>query len=370
MAEAQFVNVCKHFDKVQVISDINLDIKDGEFVIFVGPSGSGKSTLLRLLAGLERVSAGQVFIGGRDVSFVPPRDRNISMVFQNYALYPHMSVEKNITFGMRLRKESRNQQKNALARVVKMLKLENLLDRSPRQLSGGQRQRVAMARSIVHNPDLFLMDEPLSNLDAKLRNEVRLSIMGLQKELGCTMVYVTHDQIEAMTMADRVVVLDQGRIQQVGTPQELYHRPANQFTASFIGTPGMNFMQLGRKDGGVSLPDGTPLPLPPGLERQVLKNGEVVLGLRPEHIFVKHEECRSVGDEVFGDQIVVSLGARIDTREMLGSEFLLHTGEENGRLKFRYKNNGTVPRSGEQVNLHFSLASVHLFDEVTGQRLN
>ncbi len=370
MADAQFVNVGKKFDKVQVISDINLGIEDGEFVIFVGPSGSGKSTLLRLLAGLERVSDGQVFVGGRDVTFAPPRERNISMVFQNYALYPHMSVEKNITFGMRIRKESRNAQKNALARVVKILKLEGLLDRKPRQLSGGQRQRVAMARAIVHTPDLFLMDEPLSNLDAKLRNEVRLSIMELQKELGCTMVYVTHDQIEAMTMADRVVVLDRGRIQQVGTPQELYHSPANQFTASFIGTPGMNFMQLGRKNGGIYLPDGTPLTLPPKLEHQVLKNGEVVLGLRPEHIFVNHEECRAVGGEVVGDQPFVSLGARIGTREMLGSEFLIHTGEENGRLKFRYKNNGTVPKTGEQVNLHFSLANVHLFDDVTGQRLN
>jgi len=370
MADVELHSVVKRFGSTTVLRDINLAIADGEFVIFVGPSGSGKSTLLRVLAGLEMVSDGRVMLGGRDVTAAPPKARNVSMVFQNYALYPHMTVAKNITFGMRIRRENKAEQQMALARVVAMLKLDGLLDRKPRQLSGGQRQRVAMARAIVHKPDLFLMDEPLSNLDAKLRNEVRLSIMDLQKELGCTMVYVTHDQIEAMTMADRVVVLDRGRIQQIGTSQELYHRPENRFTAGFIGTPAMNFLPLRRDEGKVSLPNGAVLALPAGVEDKVMRNGSVVLGLRPEHVFADAGECRqaSRGGELA--DTLISFPTRVRTREMLGSEFLLHTGDEAGRLRFRHKNNHTLPAAGEQVKLHFSLASVHLFDETTGKRIN
>jgi len=370
MADVELSGVVKRFGTTTVLHDIDLAIADGEFVIFVGPSGSGKSTLLRVLAGLEMVSDGRVMLGGRDVTAEPPKARNVSMVFQNYALYPHMTVEKNITFGMRIRREAKVDQQAALTRVVGMLKLDGLLDRKPRQLSGGQRQRVAMARAIVHEPDLFLMDEPLSNLDAKLRNEVRLSIMELQKELRCTMVYVTHDQIEAMTMADRVVVLDQGRIQQIGTSQELYHRPGNRFTAGFIGTPAMNFLSLARNEGRVYLPNGSVLPLPAQLADKVLRNGSVVLGLRPEHVFADAGECRQAnrGDEL--SETLISLPTKIKTREMLGSEFLLHTGDEADRLRFRHKNNHTLPAAGEQVKLHFSLASVHLFDEATGKRIN
>lgn len=370
MSEAVLQNVEKSFGSTTVLHDINLHINSGEFVIFVGPSGSGKSTLLRVLAGLETVTKGSVTLGGRDVTTAPPKERNVSMVFQNYALYPHMTVEKNILFGMRIRKEGKAEQKRALARVVKMLKLDGLLSRKPRQLSGGQRQRVAMARAIVHVPELFLMDEPLSNLDAKLRNEVRLSIMELQRELGCTMVYVTHDQMEAMTMADRVVVLDGGRIQQIGSSQELYHRPGNMFTAGFIGTPAMNFLKLDRADGQLFLPGGTALPLAEDISGKVQKNGESVLGIRPEHLFVSAGECQEDGGGREQSQYLVSLRSRITAREMLGSEFLLHTGDETERIRFRHKNNSSLPATGENIQLHFSMASVHLFDEMTGRRLN
>lgn len=370
MSNAVLKNVKKAFGQTTVLHDINLKINSGEFVIFVGPSGSGKSTLLRIIAGLETVTAGTVMLGGRDVTKAPPKERNISMVFQNYALYPHMTVEKNILFGMRMRKESKAEQHKALTRVVKMLKLEGLLSRKPRQLSGGQRQRVAMARAIVHVPELFLMDEPLSNLDAKLRNEVRLSIMELQRELGCTMVYVTHDQMEAMTMADRVVVLDGGKIQQIGSSQELYHCPGNLFTAGFIGTPAMNFLKLGREDGQVFLPDGTSLSLPPDTAAKVRHNGEAILGIRPEHIHADPNECHQEAGNSGQNQNIVSIATQITTREMLGSEFLMHTGEDTGRIRFRHRNNSSLPASGENIQLHFSMASIHLFDEATGQRIN
>lgn len=371
MARVQLSNVSKAFADQQVLSNINLSINNGEFVIFVGPSGSGKSTLLRLLAGLEQVTEGRLLIDDEDLTDAPPRQRQVAMVFQNYALYPHMSVAKNITFGMRIRKEDKSSQEQALARAVSLLQLEGLLDRKPRQLSGGQRQRVAMARAIVRNPSLFLMDEPLSNLDAKLRNEVRLSIMDLQRELGCTMVYVTHDQVEAMTMADRVVVLNQGRIQQVGTPQDLYHFPVNQFTAGFIGTPAMNFLELRRADDMLYLPDKTPLPLPVKLKPRLGQVERITLGLRPENLFVNPGECPDFKEGESGERHTpITLNTRIRTREMHGSEFLLHTGEESGGITFRHKNNGLLPQGGEQVRLHFSLASAHFFHADTGQRLN
>lgn len=371
MARVQLKNINKFFaDGHQVLKDIDLDIQDGEFVIFVGPSGSGKSTLLRILAGLEQVTSGSILLGDRDVTDSPPREREVAMVFQNYALYPHMTVAKNITFGMRVRKESREAKKQALERVVGMLHLDGLLERKPRQLSGGQRQRVAMARAIVRNPRLFLMDEPLSNLDAKLRNDVRLSVMELQKELGCTMIYVTHDQIEAMTMADRVVVLHQGEVQQVGTPQELYHNPGNQFTAGFIGTPAMNFLSLKKSPDGFLLPNGTGLPMFAEQLADFQQQEQVVLGLRPEHVFTSGEECRAFQNEDKRNQPQVSIHACISNREMLGSEFLIHTELNDSSFRFRHKNNQALPVKGERVELHFSLANCHLFDVVTGRKLN
>jgi sn-glycerol 3-phosphate transport system ATP-binding protein len=362
MAQALLDKVSKNFGQTQVLHDINLSIADGEFMIFVGPSGSGKSTLLRILAGLESVTTGSIHMGDRDVTQKTPRERNVSMVFQNYALYPHMSVEKNITFGMRVRGEDKAEQKKSLQRVITMLQLDGLLDRKPRQLSGGQKQRVAMARAIVHVPEIFLMDEPLSNLDAQLRNDVRLSIMELQKKLGCTMVYVTHDQIEAMTMADRVAVLNHGKIQQVGTPQELYHRPANQFTAGFIGTPSMNFIPLQCRDGSVFLAGGDRLSLSPELNMKLVSVKDVVLGIRPEHVHPLNGS--------FCDEQQMKVTSIVKSYEMLGSEFLIHTGEGNYQLKFRQNNDGDTPQIGREVQLVFAMAAVHLFDGSTGQRLN
>jgi len=371
MAEARMENVGKSFAGFPVLHDINLSIADGEFMIFVGPSGSGKSTLLRILAGLEGVSSGTVFIGGRDVTKKTPRERNVSMVFQNYALYPHMSVEKNITFGMRIRRENKVEQKKALERVVAMLQLEGLLDRKPRQLSGGQRQRVAMARAIVHVPEIFLMDEPLSNLDAKLRNDVRLSIMELQRKLGCTMVYVTHDQIEAMTMADRVAVLNHGTIQQIGTPQELYHRPANQFTAGFIGTPSMNFLPLHIAESAAFLGSGHRLSLSPEMLGKLAAVREPVLGIRPEHIACRNGASFVTGlDKGNEKNEQIFLTSSIASFEMLGSEFLIHTGEGKNQLKFRRKNDGKIPEKGKALDLCFAMAAVHLFDGTSGRRLN
>ena len=371
MARVQLKNINKFFaDGHQVLKNIDLDIQEGEFVIFVGPSGSGKSTLLRILAGLEQVTSGSILMSDRDVTDSPPREREVAMVFQNYALYPHMTVAKNITFGMRVRKESHEAQKKALERVVGILHLDGLLERKPRQLSGGQRQRVAMARAIVRNPHLFLMDEPLSNLDAKLRNDVRLSIMELQRELGCTMVYVTHDQIEAMTMADRVVVLHQGEIQQIGTPQELYHTPGNQFTAGFIGTPAMNFLTLKKNSDDFLLPDGTLLPIFAEHFVQLQQHQEVVLGLRPEHVFTSSEECRSFQNGGSHNLPQVRINTGINNREMLGSEFLIHTDLNGSTFRFRHKNNQALPVKGESIELYFSLANCHLFDVVTGRKLN
>lgn len=374
MATAELVGVNKYFGNQRVLTDINLFVKDGEFLTFVGPSGSGKSTLLRVFAGLEPVSDGSVHIGDRDVTNESPKDRNVSMVFQNYALYPHMSVGKNITFGMKVRGESRKKRAESLARAAAMLKLEGLLDRKPRQLSGGQRQRVAMARAIVHEPDLFLMDEPLSNLDAKLRNEVRLSIMQLQEELICTMIYVTHDQIEAMTMADRIVVLDQGRIQQIGTPQELYHKPTNQFTAGFIGTPAMNFIHLEHSGESYHLPCGTELPVPKETIHKLNGFKQLTLGIRPEHIHQTREQLQTAPSvsASTSDNMPVSFSSTITSFEMLGSEFLIHAGMKNGNgeIMYRQSNIGEQPIKGRERTLHFLISYAHFFNGETGERLN
>lgn len=369
MADAQLHNVYKRFGNTPVLEEINLSLHDGEFVTFVGPSGSGKSTLLRILSGLDTVTSGKIHIGGKDVTETPPKNRNISMVFQNYALYPHMTVAKNITFGMRMRHEKKSAQTEALKRVASMLKLERLLDRKPRQLSGGQRQRVAMARAIVHSPDLFLMDEPLSNLDAKLRNEVRLAIMELQEKLGCTMVYVTHDQIEAMTMADRIVVLDSGKVQQIGSPQELYHRPENIFTAGFIGNPAMNFLPVHSDGSFFRFQLGAKNRLPGKITSLAAGHQEFILGIRPEHIFSSPDACweatgRGDSEELF------QLERTILSSEMLGSSFLLHTEKEAGGIAFFQPNNGIIPNRGETVSLYFSSSCIHLFDKNTGARIN
>ena len=272
--------VYKSFGNIEVIHGVDLDISAGEFVVFVGPSGCGKSTLLRMIAGLEEVTDGQISIGGRDVTDLDPSQRGIAMVFQSYALYPHMSVRDNLGFGLKMANVSKAEIDASVAAAAKILEIEPLLERRPGQLSGGQRQRVAIGRAIVRKPDVFLFDEPLSNLDAELRVSMRIEIARLHRELGNTMVYVTHDQTEAMTLADKIVVLRDGRIEQVGTPRQLYEDPANQFVAGFIGSPKMNFLAAELQGDGTALIGQARLPL--GVQSR--EKQQAVLGLRPEHI--------------------------------------------------------------------------------------
>jgi multiple sugar transport system ATP-binding protein len=284
MASIGIGSVRKAYGAVEVIHGVSVDIADGEFVTLVGPSGCGKSTLLRMIAGLESITGGEISIGARVVNDLPPKERDIAMVFQSYALYPHMTVAENMGFSLRLRKAPKREFDDKVKRAATILGLENLLDRYPRQLSGGQRQRVAMGRAIVRDPAVFLFDEPLSNLDAKLRVQMRAEIKSLHQRLGTTTVYVTHDQIEAMTMADRIVVMHDGVVEQVGPPLELYDRPANMFVAGFLGSPAMNFIDaaIGEGGGTAELGSGLSLPLPTGMR----PGSPVALGIRPEHIGV------------------------------------------------------------------------------------
>ena len=297
MAGLSLAGVCKSFGRTEVLRDVDLEVADGEFVVLVGPSGCGKSTLLRLIAGLEPITGGDLAIGGRRVNEIAPRDRDIAMVFQSYALYPHMSVARNMGFPMEIARRSRAERMGPVSRAADVLGLGPLLDRLPRALSGGQRQRVAMGRAIVREPQAFLFDEPLSNLDAALRVEMRLEIARLHRRLGTTTVYVTHDQVEAMTLADRIVVMDAGLIQQVGTPMELYDRPANRFVAGFIGSPSMNVVEGEPTHGALRLADGTPWPAPPGT---------VALGIRPEHLSLEPTGAPGVAAEL---QVIERLGS-------------------------------------------------------------
>ena len=319
-----FDHVTKAFDSFVAVNDFSLDIEDGEFLVLVGPSGCGKSTALRCLAGLEEITSGRILIGDRDVTYLDPKDRDIAMVFQNYALYPHMSVFDNIAFALQIQKRPRAEIESRVRAAARTLELEDLLKRRPGQLSGGQRQRVAMGRAIVRRPQAFLMDEPLSNLDAKLRVQMRAEISRIQHELGATTIYVTHDQVEAMTMGDRVAVLRKGQLQQVAAPQELYDRPANLFVASFIGSPEMNLVEarLERVNGGLACRlAGQVLALPPelvrgraGLEGYVGKT--IGLGIRPEQL----EDAALVGDLPLESR----LRGKVVTTELLGSELLAH----------------------------------------------
>ncbi|HEX2115927.1 MAG TPA: sn-glycerol-3-phosphate ABC transporter ATP-binding protein UgpC, partial [Alphaproteobacteria bacterium] len=286
MAGVVVRDVEKAFGSTKVIHGINIDIADGEFVVLVGPSGCGKSTLLRMIAGLEEITGGSIWIGGRQVNNLPPKDRDVAMVFQNYALYPHMTVYDNMAFSLKLRKAEQGIIDERVRKAANILNLTDYLARYPRQLSGGQRQRVAMGRAIVRDPQVFLFDEPLSNLDAKLRVQMRTEIKALHQRLKTTTVYVTHDQIEAMTMADRIVVMHDGIVEQIGTPLELYDSPANLFVAGFIGSPAMNFITgIVKRNGGmgfVETESGTKLPLPNGVAAQPER--KVVFGIRPEHL--------------------------------------------------------------------------------------
>jgi multiple sugar transport system ATP-binding protein len=356
MASVDIGKVDKFFGSTQVLYGVEIEIGDGEFVVLVGPSGCGKSTLLRMIAGLEEISAGEISIGNRVVNNVPPKDRDIAMVFQNYALYPHMTVYDNMAFSLKLAKAPKDEIKKRVDRAAEILGLGEYLARYPRQLSGGQRQRVAMGRAIVRDPQVFLFDEPLSNLDAKLRVQMRTEIKELHQRLKTTSVYVTHDQIEAMTMADRIVVLHGGVVEQVGEPLELYDHPANLFVAGFIGSPAMNFVEATiKRNGGAPsavTPDGTKLPL--SAQAGGSEGQQVIYGIRPEHL-----------DLVDGGG---GLPAEVVVVEPTGAEILVFTQLAGQEVAVVFKERHKF-RPGDKIGLTPHPGTIHLFDKQTGQRV-
>ncbi|SEI15723.1 carbohydrate ABC transporter ATP-binding protein, CUT1 family [Rhizobium tibeticum] len=344
MASIDIQNVKKAYGPVQVLHDVDLRIKDGEFVVLVGPSGCGKSTLLRMIAGLEDVTGGEIRIAGNRVNELHPKDRDIAMVFQSYALYPHMNVAGNMSYSLKLRKTAKEKIASAVSGVASKLGLDPLLERRPKALSGGQRQRVAMGRAIVRQPKAFLFDEPLSNLDARLREQMRAEIKKLHGDLKATSIYVTHDQIEAMTLADRIVAMHGGVVQQVGGPLELYDRPANLFVAGFIGSPGMNFLDATYADGSVRLKDGTIVPLAAPLS---LANGaKVTLGIRPEHV-------------VIADQS--GMGADVELVEPTGFGIILHLSLHGLPFKI-FTLDREALTAGPKVSVSFPAQYLHVFD--------
>jgi multiple sugar transport system ATP-binding protein len=354
MADVRYVEATKLYpgSDAAAVDRLDLRVEDGELIVLVGPSGSGKTTALRMLAGLEEVDAGAVLIGDRDVTDLPPKKRDVAMVFQNYALYPYLTVSQNIAFPLKMAGVKKAERERRAAEVAARLGLERFLDRKPSQLSGGERQRVAMGRAIIRQPSVFLMDEPLSNLDAKLRVQMRADIAALQHDLGITTVYVTHDQAEAMTLGHRVAVLDHGRLQQCGTPRDLYDRPANRFVAGFIGSPAMNLCEVAFENGGVSF----------GSERVAVRSDSlnggspVVLGLRPESL--------ELGSE--------GLPARVEVVEEFGADAFVFCSAEIGgkptRLVARTEARRAPPQ-GERISLHVRPDEAHLFDAETGERL-
>jgi len=350
MASVHIRSVKKRFGEVEVLHGVSIDIPDGSFTVLVGPSGCGKSTLLRMVAGLENISGGEIEIGGRVVNQVPPKERDIAMVFQNYALYPHMTVRDNMAFSLTLAKKGKAFIDERVNKAAGILGLAPLLERFPRQLSGGQRQRVAMGRCIVRDPQVFLFDEPLSNLDAKLRVAMRTEIKELHQRLKTTSVYVTHDQIEAMTMADQIVVMHDGHIEQTGSPLELYDRPANRFVAGFIGSPSMNFIDGSQKDGAIVTADGVRLPLDGA---KAANDGRaVVYGIRPEHL--------DIADNGFEAEVVViePTGSETQLVARLGSQEIVAIFRE--RHEFA---------PGQKIRLMPRAPVAHLFDVSSGQRI-
>nr|WP_163504001.1 sn-glycerol-3-phosphate ABC transporter ATP-binding protein UgpC [Halomonas socia] len=350
MATLQLTQVAKRFDDTEVLKGIDLEVNDREFVVFVGPSGCGKSTLLRIIAGLENATSGDIVIDGERINEVGPADRGLAMVFQSYALYPHMTVEDNMGFSLRLAGVGKEQRRDKVREAARILQLEPLLDRKPKALSGGQRQRVAIGRAIVRNPSIFLFDEPLSNLDAALRVQMRIELARLHEELDATMIYVTHDQIEAMTMADKIVVLQAGEVEQVGSPMELYHHPRNRFVAGFIGSPKMNFLPVTCRAADT---DGVEVQLPGGGQRKVPVNGEglsggeqLELGIRPEHLVLDDEG---------------PLEGRIQVLERLGGQTSLYL--QMGEQLITLMADGDVEhRVNDHVRFGFDPQRAHLFD--------
>ncbi len=365
MAQVSLHNLVKRFSEdVVAVNNVNLEIDDKEFVVLVGPSGCGKTTTLRMVAGLEDISAGEIYIGDRLVNDVPPKDRNIAMVFQNYALYPHMTVYKNMAFSLKLRRTPRDEIERRVKVAADILGIGDLLDRKPKQLSGGQRQRVAVGRAIVRQPEVFLFDEPLSNLDAKLRVNMRAELIKLHERLDATMIYVTHDQVEAMTMGDRIVVMRNGFIQQVGPPMEVYNQPQNQFVAGFIGSPPMNFLEarLVADNGGLAVDlkgMRLPLPLQHAKSAEAYTNKEVIFGIRPEDILPATEKK---------SPYLAPLRATVEVLEPLGAEIILELACQGYSFTARMDPQMRA-KMHDEIPICFDMERVHLFDAETEQAI-
>ncbi len=360
MASVDIRSVVKFYGSFQALYSVSIAIPDGEFLVLVGPSGCGKSTLLRMIAGLEVIDDGEILINGNVVNKMPPKDRDVAMVFQNYALYPHKTVRQNMAFSLRMRRVERSEIEPRVNEAAEILDLVEYLDRFPRQLSGGQRQRVAMGRALVRQPQVFLFDEPLSNLDAKLRIQMRTEIKSIQQRVGTTAIYVTHDQVEAMTLAHRIVVLNKGRVEQIGSPMELYERPANQFVAAFIGSPPMNVLtgKIAESDGKPAFMTdrGDQLRAP---ELAAARAGDVVrYGIRPEHITISDQPANGGGAP-----------ATVKSVEPMGSETLVVAEFSGSEIRVLLRD-GTSVEPGADVVLQPNLARVHLFDPTTGAALS
>jgi multiple sugar transport system ATP-binding protein len=365
MAQVTLNKLIKQFSEdVIAVNNVNLEIQDKEFIVLVGPSGCGKTTTLRMVAGLEDITAGEIFIGDRLVNDVPPKDRNIAMVFQNYALYPHMTVYRNMAFSLKLRKTPRDEIDRRVKAAADILGIGELLNRKPKQLSGGQRQRVAVGRAIVRQPEVFLFDEPLSNLDAKLRVNMRSELIKLHERLDATMIYVTHDQVEAMTMGDRIVVMRNGFIQQVGSPMEVYNQPVNQFVAGFIGSPPMNFLngRLVQENGAIQVDiSGLRLPLPPEYAKkaEAYVNKEVAFGIRPEDIVPATETRR---------EYMAPLKATVEVLEPLGAEIILELSTHGHTFTARMEPQLRAEMH-EEIPICFDMTRARLFDRQTEQAI-
>ncbi|GAB5051543.1 ABC transporter ATP-binding protein [Pediococcus ethanolidurans] len=362
MVEINLKHIYKEYDgnESYSVSDFNLDIKDKEFIVFVGPSGCGKSTTLRMIAGLEDITKGDLVMDGKVINDVAPKDRDIAMVFQNYALYPNMTVFDNMGFGLKIQKMPKDQIKEKVENAAEILGLTDYLQRKPAALSGGQRQRVALGRAIVREAKLFLLDEPLSNLDAKLRVQMRTQIAQLHQRLKTNMIYVTHDQVEAMTMADRIVIMNEGKIQQVGTPAKLYNEPINKFVAGFMGSPAMNFFNVTLQDGHVVNDKGLNVVVPEGrlkkLVNQGYNNKKIVMGIRPEDIHTEEVALQTMPDSIVNSTVVVS--------ELLGVDSMLYS--KTGDTEFVAQVNARdYHEPGEKVQMAFEMSKAHFFDNDT-----
>jgi multiple sugar transport system ATP-binding protein len=367
MAKVRLEEIKRRFNNVTAIEDITFEIPDGEFWVFVGPSGCGKSTILRTIAGLETATSGKLFIGDRLVNNIPARQRDVAMVFQNYALYPHMTVAQNIAFGLQMRKVDPKIIQDRVVNVARSLSLEHLLDRKPKQLSGGQQQRVALGRAIAREPQVFLLDEPLSNLDAQLRDDTRAELKQLHQELGITTIYVTHDQVEAMTLADKIVVLNRGRIQQIGDPQTIYARPTNRMVATFLGSPPMNILPAIYQDNSFNI-SGQILEIPVNVREHLhLRQGQSFdLGIRPEYIYINEPSSNQELQAENQSQLVVA----VKVIEPLGRETLIRASLPNSDVLLNVQVGGSVRlHPGDRLSLQLDLNQLFVFDPNTGDKI-